>query len=659
MVFVIALFSSNYTVLSLNIHEAFDYNSIDNNKIPFDKPSVGVDGLTRISSLPLECSNSRTYQYSSRNLSGGNKDGNLGSHFYKDENGDYVIFEDYGPGCIYRMWLTGNLWRLIWKEEKSQLLSRIKIYVDDMRRPVINNHFLVFFSGLRYPFMYPITNFIFQSSGGFVSYMPISYTSHCKIVLTRKPEFFQVTYKKYDTDENIESFNKIENIRLLKNQWNKRNLGLEPKEERDTSSIKGHSDISAGENVTLWNHCGSGAIWSFYLDIKPFEQKAVENLWLRIHWDGNPNPAVNVPVNQFFGSYYIKDAPRALLVGYIDSKYYCHIPMPYWSSAKVELHNLGGTDIEVDSEIVFLEEEYPINKSGYFYSIYNNETTVVGKDYTVLDIQGAGHYIGITHTMKSSGDFRYMEGDERIHTDGSQTPFIYGTGTEDFYNGGWYFKFGTFIMPLHGATTYISNDNINFSSCYRFMLGDLIPFGKDFFFGIEHDDNNIVGGDNYQSVSYLYLYPKIESVLTDSFNIGDQDSELQHDYCTDVLSYEKNLTAFYEGDNDDVKITDNGSYIKNTCSFNMSISKDNQGVLLRRRFDQQEGRQLAKVFVDGKFAGYWYNLVSNPFKRWADSDILLPESLTSGKSEIKIRVENIGDVFWSQFDFQIFSIMST
>ncbi|HYO52263.1 DUF2961 domain-containing protein [Archangium sp.] len=37
-----------------------------------------------------------------------------------------------------------------------------------------------------------------------------------------------------------------------------------------------------------------------------------------------------------------------------------------------------------------------------------------------------------------------LEGDERVHVDGSLTPQLYGTGTEDFYESGWYFSRGTF-----------------------------------------------------------------------------------------------------------------------------------------------------------------------------------------------------------------------
>ena len=56
-----------------------------------------------------------------------------------------------------------------------------------------------------------------------------------------------------------------------------------------------------------------------------------------------------------------------------------------------------------------------------------------------------------------SGNLRdYLEGDERIFIDGKLTPELYGTGTEDFYESGWYFRGGiTFDMRLY----YICSTN--------------------------------------------------------------------------------------------------------------------------------------------------------------------------------------------------------
>ncbi|MBK7972302.1 MAG: DUF2961 domain-containing protein [Deltaproteobacteria bacterium] len=57
----------------------------------------------------------------------------------------------------------------------------------------------------------------------------------------------------------------------------------------------------------------------------------------------------------------------------------------------------------------------------------------------------------MSYAMRGSPIGTLPEGDERFHLDGAATPALHGTGTEDYFNGGWYFLFGRFSAPLHGA----------------------------------------------------------------------------------------------------------------------------------------------------------------------------------------------------------------
>lgn len=612
-------------------------------------PLPGIEAVTNIESLPLLRLNSRARQFSSHDLAGGNNDGfQRGTHFYKDDQGDFVIFDDFGPGCIYRMWFTGP----------TEWLGHIKIYVDDMETPVIDRPFVSFFAGWEDPFLFPFTYFIHQSSGGFLCYIPICYRQRAKVTLSVKPEFFHISYRHYDADQEVTSFTGQEDVSRLTSQWATENLGQDPKEARSTTSETVEIDLASGDTQALWTHGGSGAVWSLYLDVSPRDQEVVENLWLRAYWDEMSAPMVDVPLHLFFGAEKVQQAPLALPVGHDGERYYCHLPMPFWSFARLELANLGTTAVQVKAEIVKLDESYPFGSAGYFSAVYRREeNTTEGTDYTMADVAGAGHLVGVTHTMESWTGPGYMEGDERIHTDGSGSPAIYGTGTEDFYSGGWYFLFGPFARPLHGATTYISEPGYDLSCCYRFLLGDIIPFADGLHFGIEHDLGNISGGDDYRNVAYLYKHPLAGASETDVLEIDDLASETQHEYQTDNAVPTGEVTSFYEGDHDDVEITDFGDAIRGSCSFRMEIDPDNRGVLLRRRLEQYNGRQQAEVYVDDQFAGTWYDLVSNQDKRWADSDMLLPASLTAGKASIQIRLDNAGDTPWTQFRFQVLSLL--
>jgi Protein of unknown function (DUF2961) len=60
----------------------------------------------------------------------------------------------------------------------------------------------------------------------------------------------------------------------------------------------------------------------------------------------------------------------------------------------------------------------------------------------MLGARGEGKVVGVPFTedgpLKPHPD-PVHEGDERIYIDRSNTPQIYGTGTEDFFDGGYYY----------------------------------------------------------------------------------------------------------------------------------------------------------------------------------------------------------------------------
>ncbi len=622
-------------------------------KSPFEfLPEPGVETLTSIESLPLIDMHSRTLQTSSHDLTGGNRDGfKRGTHFYKDAHGDYVVFDDFGPGCVYRTWFTGF----------TSWLGKINIYVDNLDVPIVNRRFLRFFHGFNELFSFPRVYFFNKTSGGFCSYVPICYKKRCRISLSMKPEFFNITYRHYSADTMLQSFNPDENIDLWNRQWSTQNLGKDPKSIKATREYRGSVVIAPGAAEDLLTIEGAGAIWSLRLRAQPFEQEALSRLRIKAWWDNQENPSIDAPFLEFFGTYFLADAPKSLMIGLDKKNFYCYFPMPFWSHARIAMENSGGSAVEIESDIA--TSLTPMRKAygrlaGYFNAqLAHQNPTIIQKDFIAVDTEGAGRFVGITHTMQSPHGHDYMEGDERIYVNGSGSPALYGTGTEDYYNGGWYYIWGTFAQALHGAPTHYSKPGEDTAVSYRIHLGDSIPFMRGFRFGIEHDRQNNITGDDYRAVTYFYRNPRIRALLTDTLDIGDAQSEKFHEY-NDHKAYDTHpLLSYYEGDNDDVPVTDRGRIVADLCSFTMSIDPNNAGVFLRRRFDQVNGRQTARVLVDNAVAGAWYNLAHNSFKRFADSDFLIPAPLTKGKSSITVSLQNTGPTPWTQFRFEAYSVV--
>jgi len=117
----------------------------------------------------------------------------------------------------------------------------------------------------------------------------------------------------------------------------------------------------------------------------------------------------------------------------------------------------------------------------------DNETPI-GEDIPLLRLKGEGKWVGLFANLGSVNTARrdYLEGDERVFLDDSLHPEIYGTGTEDIFNGGFYFDKGPFRLALHGAPYHHFLDNgEDETAMYRLMLTDGISFASSITAGLE------------------------------------------------------------------------------------------------------------------------------------------------------------------------------
>jgi hypothetical protein len=112
-----------------------------------------------------------------------------------------------------------------------------------------------------------------------------------------------------------------------------------------------------------------------------------------------------------------------------------------------------------------------------------------------VNLQAQGLHPGITSFFEGD-DSTVVDGDLRMH----------GTGSEDFFNGGWYALLDCWddgmSLPLSGALDY--SIPLARTGGYRFLLGDKIGFHQSFLQTIEHGpEQNQVEAD-YTAVSYYY-----------------------------------------------------------------------------------------------------------------------------------------------------------
>ena len=355
---------------------------------------------------------------------------------------------------------------------------------------------------------------------------------------------------------------------------------------------------------------------------------------------------------------------------------YMYFPMPFASQGRIVLQSYrGSVTNNVWYEIKHKAFSGSFANVGNLKAVYTVQSHGDGDhtDIVFLDIEGSGQVVGIVDSRSRYLTWpfgrNHLEGDDRIYVDNSQTPAWQGTGTEDFYNGGWYFDQGPYTRPPSGHTFHAGTgdwDTWDYTAMYRMLVEDSIPFRKHMRFGLEHGfgwgDGTTYEGDiacTAEALVFYYYKPNTRMTLSDTLDVGNAASESGHGYVINTATWSGTNGMTYEGDDDQTTITDNGRAHKGYSQFSMAISSANQGVVLRRRSDQVISDRTADVYVDNVLVGRWYNAGGNGTHRWLDSDFRIPVARTSGKSSITIKVQFIASyVDWNEFRYQAYSILN-
>lgn len=418
-----------------------------------------------------------------------------------------------------------------------------------------------------------------------------------------------------------------------------------------------HPESEAVHDYVITNQTWQGAHNFTYpvdeeqLDAIAASDAVLRSSRLRITFDGQTT--VDAPLGEFFGTGLGLYRVRALMFG-VDpttSTLSAWWPMPYRSSYKVQLYN--GSDVPIGPSVASVTTARSTAwlaelaggpgepGAGYFRATANGADTVPTVDHLFLNTVGRGKFVGVAHTMEGhtpSGNVRaHLEGDERVYVDGSASPSLYGTGTEDFYEGGWYFNHGTFNAPMNGNPAHeeaATGCRYDCTSTYRLMLSEAVTFDSGLRFGIEHGASD-QDPAYYSSTAFWYGHDTVAQRWTDSLDVGDPVSEILHGYRGGDEA--QTLSATYEGnDGEPVPVTEDLRAATDKVQFRVRVDPSNQGVLLRRTGDQAAAYQSVAVKVNGHDAGVWTQPLGNTWHRWLEDEYLLPASLTRGKPWVTV-----------------------
>ena len=224
-----------------------------------------------------------------------------------------------------------------------------------------------------------------------------------------------------------------------------------------------------------------GWFWQHWNTSAPISQTILKTLILRIYWDGCEKPAVECPAGDFFGNGLCENANfSSKYFGMSSGGFFCKFPMPFKKGFKIEIENLDELiEPDIFMNVLYQVPEEPLEDEGYFHAQFRAGKNKGTDPVKILEAQGKGHLAGCV--LSAQGEERnylsFLEAPEYIYIDDDwETPRIVGTGLEDYFLGGWYFREGEFTGELHGVP---SKDTLNSSiAMYRIHDEDAIRFNN-------------------------------------------------------------------------------------------------------------------------------------------------------------------------------------
>jgi hypothetical protein len=276
--------------------------------------------------------------------------------------------------------------------------------------------------------------------------------------------------------------------------------------------------IPPGETLLLADLEGPGVIRHLWNTIAADERGYSRLLVLRMYWDGEEQPSVEVPIGDFFGIGHGVDQPYVTLPFKVSSEgraRNCYWPMPFRKSARITVTNEGRRMVRAFYSYVDWQKlpELP-EDTVYFHAMYRQEyPTVMEQNYLIAEIEGRGHYVGTLLSIEQLTPGWYGEGDDFFFIDGEEEPSLRGTGTEDYFCDAWGFRQQD--GPFYGIPLFEGLDTMNRTSAYRWHIPDPVVFEKSLRVEIEHkgvafnEAGEVISGfteraDNFSSVAYWY-----------------------------------------------------------------------------------------------------------------------------------------------------------
>ena len=259
-------------------------------------------------------------QLSSYDRTGGNDDGFSGKYSAVRKDPEGLVLADLkGPGVVNRIWTP------------TPDADTVKFYFDGETTPRISLPFIQLFTGKQYPFLEPLCG---NQLGGYYCYLPIPYEKSLKIIYTGKNlRFHQTQYRTLSQKDKMPSFSTAmldankDVLQQISAAWHKK---TPPLSSYGTKLKKQKINVILHQGVAtpIFRLRNGGRIVGIEFGAGSDLLQAYQKVLFTARWDNEQADALHLPLHNFFGFAFGKQAMQSMLLGADKSKFYCYLRCP-------------------------------------------------------------------------------------------------------------------------------------------------------------------------------------------------------------------------------------------------------------------------------------------------------------------------------------------
>lgn len=201
-------------------------------------------------------------------------------------------------------------------------------------------------------------------------------------------------------------------------------------------------ELVPGAKTVLLDTDGPGVVTLFH--VSKYQGPDQSKLLLRVWYDGEAKPAIEMPWMDFLGDVEAKTAHfSTVYFSHVKESHNFRLPLPFQRHIRVEVENPTDQGYGGYCEIQWEKLASLPPNTGYLYADYRTGTPKIPDEtIEICRIRGKGSIVA--HWVQLQADQPetvasdlICEANQEVYLDGSQTPQLEYLGTEDLYGFSW------------------------------------------------------------------------------------------------------------------------------------------------------------------------------------------------------------------------------